>query len=133
MAGYDVKDGNASLASWMFGIDSWYTLTGLPTNFSNHYEMMDYYFDTAVSALADWDKNAHTIKEYRMIMLYGMDNPGDMVGTGAYFQGKVMALNTEYHNLLTKYNISASDLDTYWKSQLKAPISNRLPTSGCND
>ena len=132
MAGYNVADGNVTLASWLFGLQSWYTISSLPSNFSSHYEMMDYYFSNAVSILSAWDNNAHSAKQYEMAMLYGLDNPGDLVGTSASFQTKVTTLNTEYSNLLTKYGISAQDLNNFWTSQLNAPSGDKLPTTGCN-
>ncbi|MES2064978.1 MAG: hypothetical protein V4456_23880, partial [Bacteroidota bacterium] len=132
MAGYNKADGNVTLNSWLFGIDSWYEIKGLPSNFSNHYLMMDYYFDQAVTALSQWDNNAHTTKEYQMTMLYGLNNPGENdSSTSAQFVAKTQRLKTEYNELLKKFNITEADLKVYWKSQLNSTI-NKLPSSGCN-
>jgi hypothetical protein len=133
MAGYNVADGNVTLESWLFGIDSWYTLKGLPSNFSNHYVMLDYFFDNAVEALGNWDNNAHTKKEYQMAMLYGLDNPGDAEGTTANYMTKYLNLRNEFNSILTKYNITPTDLQNFWISQINATnTSDKLPASGCN-
>jgi len=132
MASYSVTDGKVDSTSWMIGVNSWYALHGLPNNFSNHFEMMDYYFAQAVSALAAWDKNGHTAKEYEMAMLYGLDYPGGPTDPYAPTPTQISILQTEYNNLLAKYNITPTDLDTFYKAQLNAPQAQRLPTSGCN-
>jgi len=132
MAGYNKADGNVTLNSWLFGIDSWYEIKGLPSNFSNHYLMMDYYFDQAVTALSQWGNNAHTTKEYQMTMLYGLNNPGENdSSTSAQFVAKTQRLKTEYNELLKKFSITEADLNVYWKSQLNS-TTNKLPSSGCN-
>ncbi len=130
MAGYNVSMGVVDSTSWMYGINTWYSIFNMPSNFSNHFEMMDYYFDSAVTTLAQWDNNAHTPKEYEMAMLYGLNNTGV---PGSTMYGTVLAgeLNTEYTNLMSKYLISAADLNTFYTGELNAPSNRRLPT-GCN-
>lgn len=94
--------------------------------------MLDYYFDTAVSVLAKWDNNAHSTKEYQMTMLYGLNNPGEAEGTTASYMTKYLRLKDEYNSILTKYNITESQLGTYWKAQINTTNqSDKLPT-GCN-
>jgi len=132
MAGYMVADGKVDSTSWMVGVNSWFALNGLPSNFSNHFEMMDYYFAQAISALSIWDHNGHTAKEYEMAMLYGLNNPGDTTGTNATTPAQVTMLQTEYNNLMIKYGITQSDLDNFYLGQLNASAGQRLPTSGCN-
>ena len=128
MAGYDAEDQKISVSSWLYGLDSWYTLNGLPTNYSNHSAMMTDYFSQAVGILANWDSNAHTTQQYAMAMLYGLNtsglNPADPTNTS-----EINFLNSEYNSLLTKYNISATDMDAFWKSQLNAGVTAKLPCS----
>ncbi len=132
-AGFHYQDSTVTLGSWLYGVDSWALINGLPSNFADHFEMMDFYFNKAVSILASWDNNAHPINDYQKVMLYGLNNPGVGNLNDANYASRVTSLNIEYNKLLTKYKITASDLDTYWKSQLVAPATNKLPTSGCDN
>ena len=111
--------------SWFYGIDTWIALNGLPPNYSNHLDMIADYFDKAVTALKTWDNGAHTDKEYQMATLFGLDNGRD--GTSA----QQAQLQTEFNSLLTKYSITAADLNTFNITNLNATI-DKLPTSGCN-
>jgi len=113
-------------ASWLYGLDSWYTLNGLPSEYSDHSAMMADYFSQAIDILAAWDNNAHTTQQYAMVMLYGLNtsglDPSDPNNTT-----EINFLNTEYNSLLAKYNIDATTLSNYWQSQLNAQASNKLP------
>jgi hypothetical protein len=112
--------------SWLYALDTWATVNGLPGNYSDHYQMLTDYFSQAVTALKAWDSGAHTDEQYEMTMLYGLDNAND--GTAA----QKALLQQEYNNLLTKYGITASALSDYWKTQLTPTSStDQLPTSGC--
>lgn len=126
MAGYDVEDNNISVGSWLYGIDSWYSINGLPSNYKDHYMMMDSYFDMAVQALSAWDNNSHSVDDYRMAMLYGLNNSGNDATSE-----QAARLANEYNSLIQKYGFSASQLDTFYRSQLNAN-SNRLPQN-CNN
>ncbi len=80
------------------------------------------------SCLCDgsWDGGAHTDAQYEMAMLYGL-NTSDTNATA----DQVATLNQEYNSLLTKYNLTAAQLTTFYNTQIYAPASNKLPT-GCN-
>ena len=127
-AGYNLQNNDSS---WMDDINSWIFLKGLPSNFSNHYEMMDYYFNQAVSILAQWDNNQHTRKDYEMAMLTGLNNPGANTGDPNYIT-EVQMLQTEYDNLKAKFSITENDLNTFKTANSIATQSVRLPTGGCN-
>ena len=86
---------------------------------------MDDYFNQAVAVLGNWDNHAHTLKDYAMAMLYGLDNAQ---GGDAQQQAR---LQTEYTSLLSKFNISLSDINTFDIDNLNAASSDKLPTSGC--
>ena len=128
-AGYSVKDGE----SWMSGLNSWYLIKGLPTNFSNHYEMMDYYFNQAFTTLKQWDYNTltgvynHSDQEYRMSLLVGLNEAGDGATTT-----QVQLLQTEYDALKSRYGLSQTDINTFVDSQRNA-TTGKLPASNdCN-
>jgi hypothetical protein len=124
-AAINYASGYNTLGTWVYGIDSWLTINGLPANYSGHYEMISAFFDKAVGMLAKWDNNAHTTKEYQMTMLYGLDNAQD--GT----QVQKDSLNSVYNKLLSKDGITSSDLNTYYTNNLNASSAQKLPTSGC--
>jgi hypothetical protein len=127
-AEYNQSNGFMTTGSWLYGLDSWYNIHGLPTNFSNHYVMIDFYFDKAVSVLAEWDHNGHSLKEYRMAMLYGLNNPGTGVSTS-----QQNILTAEYNRLLTRGDtIKITDLNTFYGNHLNAAQTAKLPTTGCN-
>lgn len=115
-----------SAGNWLASIDAWATLQGLPSNYSNHSVMMTSYFDQAVSILAQWDNNAHTTKEYAEAMLYGLDN-----ASGGGTPAQQSLLTAEYNTLMSKYSITASNLNSFYLNNLYA-TSGKLPTSGCN-
>lgn len=114
-----------SAGNWLYSLDIWATIQGLPSNYSNHYVMLNDYFSQAITALAEWDNNSHTTKEYAEAMLYGLNNATD--GTPA----QQAILNTEYNSLLTKYALTPADLNDFYIKNLNA-TSGKLPTSGCN-
>lgn len=87
--------------------------------------MLDDYFDKATAILAQFDNNAHTTKDYRMAMLFGLDNATD--GNAS----QKATLQTEFNSLLTKYNITSTDLNNFNSNNLNS-TTNKLPTSGCN-
>ncbi|MFI5139842.1 MAG: hypothetical protein ACHQIM_18615 [Sphingobacteriales bacterium] len=118
------QQGYVTTGSWLYSIDSWININGLPSNYSNHYVMLSNYFSMAVNSLAQLDNNAHTAKDYEMAMLYGLNNATD--GTIA----QQALLNTEFNSLLSQYGITAADLNTFNQNNLNA-TSNKLPTSGC--
>jgi hypothetical protein len=120
-----ITHGYSTGDSWFYGIDTWIALNGLPPNYSNHLDMIADYFDKAVTALKTWDNGAHTDKEYQMATLFGLDNGRD--GTSA----QQAQLQTEFNSLLTKYNITSTDLNTFNIKNLNA-TTDKLPTSGCN-
>jgi hypothetical protein len=130
MAYYSYKDSTMDLGSWMYGLDSWYALNGLPSNFSNHYEMLDFYFNKAVDVLKAWDHDAHTLKEYQMATLFGLDNADLPINTQN--QARIDLLNKEYNDLLVKKGITKNELNTFWQLQLNATANEKLPQSGCN-
>lgn len=128
---YDYQDSTVTAGSWLYGLDSWYSVHNLPSYYRDHYEMLDDYFDKAVDILAEWDNHSDTsLQTYRMAMLYGLDNAN--LPVTPQNQARITLLNTEYQSLLTKYGITAAALNTYWQTQLNAPVGNRLPTGGCN-
>ncbi|MDB5008301.1 MAG: hypothetical protein JWP45_2694 [Mucilaginibacter sp.] len=113
-------DGN-----WFYSLDTWALINGLPSNYKDHYQMLSDYFDKAVTALASWDNNAHSTKEYQEAMLYGLDNGTDGTPT------QQSLLQTEFNKILTKDTITTTGLDIFNKTNLNS-VSNKLPTSGCN-
>ena len=120
-AGYDVTDNLVTTGTWLYGIDAWYTVAGMPSNFSNHYAMLDNYFNQAVSLLGEWDNHQHTTKEYAMIMSMGLDNPG-----ATTTPTMTNTLNNEYNSILNRYGISKHDLDVFLPTQLNS-VNNKLP------
>jgi hypothetical protein len=111
--------------SWMNELDFFYDQNALPANYRDHYEMMGDYFDKVVAILALYDNNAHTQKEYAMSMLYGLDT-ADPNATAT----EKSRLDQEFNTLKLEYNITDTELNTFYNTQLSA-TSNKLPTSGC--
>jgi hypothetical protein len=127
-AGYAIDNGD----SWMNGLNSWYLTKGLPSNFRDHYEMMNYYFTQAIDMLAAWDNHGHTPKEYEMAMLTGLNNPGINSGTNTHYATQVQQLQSGYDSLKRKFSVTEADLDTFKASHNNAAAVDKLPTSGCN-
>jgi hypothetical protein len=114
-----------SNGSWIYSLNTWAMVNGLPANYVDHYQMLNDYFSKSVGILSSLDNNQHTPKEYAMAMLYGMDN----VVSGDAAQQAL--LQTEYNSLLTKYGITSSDKDSFNRANLNS-ASNKLPKTGCN-
>ena len=95
-------------------------------NAVDHEFMMRSQFNTMVQTLSTWDGNAHSLDNYRMAMLYGMNNPG---GAGSL---QIMAVNNFYGKLLTEFGFTNSALDSFYNLQINANLSERLPQTGCN-
>ncbi|MDB5016751.1 MAG: hypothetical protein JWQ84_1583 [Mucilaginibacter sp.] len=112
--------------SWLYSLDTWAIVNGLPNIYSSHYQMLSDYFSQAVTALAQFDNNAHTTKEYAEAMLFGLNQSN---GTGVTPDQQAL-LQTEFNNLLTSYGLTAADLNTFNNKNLNA-TANKLPTSGC--
>jgi len=121
----DKANGYMTTGSWLYGLDAWIDINGLPSNYSNHYEMLSDYFSDAVGILAQLDNNAHTTQEYAMAMLFGLDNATD--GTAA----QQAVLQTEYNNIMTAYGITPAVIAAFNSANLNAPSSSQLPTN-CN-
>jgi hypothetical protein len=120
--GFKVPSNYSSSKPWLYSLNVWAIMDGLPSNYRDHDHMMNDYFDKGIAILKKWDNNGHTDKEYAMTMLYGLDT-GD-------FPVMQSSLAQTYTNLMTRYNITNSDLQTFWMSNLKS-ANNKLPISGC--
>ncbi|MET3503613.1 MULTISPECIES: hypothetical protein [Mucilaginibacter] len=62
---------------WLYSVDAYAWMLGLPSNFRDHWSMLDEYFDKAVKSLKTFDNGAHTDQEYAMTILYGLNNGSD--------------------------------------------------------
>jgi len=124
-AGYNLTNGYINDGSWLYSLDSWALIYGLPANYSSHYQMLTDYFDKAVGILASWDNNSHTQKEYQMTMLYGLNNAKDCT------QSQKDSLNSVFTRIANKYNITDSARNAFSILQLNS-TNNKLPTTGCN-
>ncbi|MDP9078435.1 MAG: hypothetical protein M3O71_13460 [Bacteroidota bacterium] len=115
-----------SSGSWLYSLDTWATINGLPKNYSDHYQMLSDYFSQAVTILQTWDNYAHTPTEYAEAMLFGLDNAKD--GSAA----QQATLQTEYNKILTTYGITPTMLTSFNKNQLNPILTTtKLPKSGC--
>jgi len=123
MAADNKTQGYMTTGTWLYALDSWISIYGLPSNYSNHYQMLSAYFNLAVNALATLDNNAHTTKDYAMALLYGLNNASDGTPT------EQALLQTEFNNILASYGITAAQLNTFNIANLNAPTSSRLPTN----
>jgi len=108
-------------------------MKGLPSNYSNHYVMLTDYFTQAITALADWDNNSHTTKEYAEAMLYGL-NTNDFLALPA---GNPGSLQTEYNSILTQYHLTQAMVDSFDLANVVVSGTTatgsaaKLPTTGC--
>jgi hypothetical protein len=117
--------------SWLYGLDTWIYLNGLPANYSSHLAMMTDYFDKSVSVLKSWDNGAHTDLEYASAMLYGLTT-SDSSATAT----ETASLQTAAAAIKTKYGITDAQLNTFNINNLTVTGSatgalGKLPTSGC--
>ncbi|WP_292943555.1 hypothetical protein [Mucilaginibacter sp. 44-25] len=104
---------------WLYSVDAYAYMFGLPSNFRDHWAMLDEYFDRSVQILKQFDNSAHLDNDYVMAMLYGLNNADGFLS----MQG---SLNDEYKKIMSRYKISQSQLDAFWNTQLYA-TSNKLP------
>ncbi len=112
-------------SSWVYSLDFFYDQNGLPPNFRDHSEMITTYFNQAVQTLQLFDNYQHTLKEYEMAMLFGLDT-SDSNATS----DEKNRLNQEYLTLQVSFGISPGDLNTFWSNELNS-TQNKLPNSGC--
>jgi hypothetical protein len=124
VGGFPQPQGYNPAGPWLYALDTWALVNGLPGNYADHYQMLNDYFTQAVAILAAWDNNAHTTKVYAEAMLYGLGNGTD--GTPA----QQALLQTEYNSLLTQYGITAANLNDFNLNNLNSTL-NKLPTTGC--
>ncbi|HEY4326246.1 MAG TPA: hypothetical protein VGN20_19830 [Mucilaginibacter sp.] len=125
LAAGNQANGYITTGTWLYSLDIWITVNGLPSNYSSHYQMLSDYFNLAVNALATLDNNAHTTTEYAMAMLYGLNNATDGTPT------QQALLQTEYNNILASYGITTTQLNTFNIANLNAATGSKLPTN-CN-
>jgi len=109
---------------WASSIQAFIAINGLPSNYSDHYQMLDDYFDKSVAILAAWDNNAHSTNDYVKAMLFGLDNGTDGTPT------QQAELQTEFNSILTRYGITSQDLTTFNHANLNS-TSEKLPKN-CN-
>jgi len=122
---YNNSDGN----NWMVGLDNFYLMGNLPTNYSNHTMMLKDYFEKSMAVLQAWNAKQGFIyetKDMASAMLYGLDT----YDTGTP-QSQINNINAVFESVKTKYNITSSDLTTFNRANL-ITTTNRLPTTGCN-
>ncbi len=128
---------NSMNGSWANDVQYWATTDSLykagQTNYIQHTNFLEQYFDTTVSILSSFDNNAHTLDEYRMTMIYGLANAGDAPSSPS----ELLAYNTRkaklegvYNKLLTKYGLSNSQINTFYNNNIKNVASiSKLPSN----
>lgn len=109
-------------SSWFYSLDYFFDQKGLPPNYRDHFEMLTGYFNQAVQTLQSFDNSQHTLKEYQMAMLFGLDT----ADTNASIDER-NNLNLAYSKILISDGISSSDLNTFYVKQLKASDDDKLP------
>lgn len=112
--------------NWLLSMDNWCSVEGLPSNYTDHYQMMSVYFDKAVDALRTWDNAQHTNDEYAKAMLYGLDNPG---ADATAAQKAVLA--QEFNYLKSSYHFTDAQLNSFNQANLNATSATKLP-GNCN-
>ncbi|MCJ8210039.1 hypothetical protein MUY27_09990 [Mucilaginibacter sp. RS28] len=127
LAYYNANNGYNNYPDWFSALDAFYTIKGLPSNYADHYEMLTDYFNKAVGILSSWDQNRHTQKEYVMTMLYGLDTI-DSSGVSADMKAIITQV---FNDMKINNGITDSELNKFWRDNLNAKNSDRLPKSGC--
>ncbi|MFD0939935.1 hypothetical protein [Pedobacter boryungensis] len=145
---YYIKNGQYNIAppigeglTWSMGIINYGALLDGEMqmgNFIDHSILLNNYFEKTVEILKSINGNAYTDNEYRMAALYGMDNAGDRPNDPLLtnyngidlFNIYKNTLQQTYNNILTKYNITSVELNTFNRNNLiNTPIANRLPNN----
>lgn len=107
----------------------------LPGNPRDHAAMMEAIFYQMTMILRDWGGQKYTDKEYKMAMLYGMDNSNQMLANGTIVVADPQTMtkvNTLFQKLKQDNNITSADLNTFNTQNVTAtPANKKLPTSGC--
>lgn len=107
----------------------------LPGNARDHMAIMEGLFDGMVATLRQWGGLTYTEAEYKMALLYGLNNAGQLLGNGTQpppDPATMNKVNSLYYNLMSKHNIRQGQLDTFnIKNVTNTPASKKLPTSGC--
>lgn len=128
---------NSNNASWANDVQYWAIVDSLnqvgQANYVQHTNFLEQYFETTVNILSAFDNNAHTMDEYRMTMLYGLSNAGDApssVDELSSYNARKGKLEATYNKLLTKYGLTSSEINSFYKNNVKNVASNKkLPTS----
>lgn len=106
-------------------------------NYTHHSAFLINYFDKMVSILKSVNGGAYTDQEYRMAVLYGMNNPGDPPATPLISNNGVNLyyilkdqLNNTYNQILNHYGITPAMLNSFHHSNLVGvPASKKLPNT----
>ncbi|MXV49947.1 hypothetical protein GS399_03110 [Pedobacter sp. HMF7647] len=93
-------------------------------NYIDHFSFIANSFDSMVQTLSAWDNNQHSTDEYRMAMMFGLNNPGSNATSS-----QVNLLNNLYSQLMNRYNLSASEMNSFYNTNLHATTDKRLPTN----
>lgn len=119
-------------SSWIISaFESLKLQDSLNTNARDHIAMMrDEIFPRMVDILKGWGGNNYTDKEYEMSLMYGLENAGKLMNQSVS-QSTINKVNQLYSDLLKKYNISKSALNSFYQAQLNASASQKVPKSGC--
>lgn len=114
-------------ANWMASLNEFYQMRQLPSNYSNHKEMLTDYFDKAVAVLQSWNSlqtTKYTTTELAMAMMYGLDNAGSTAS-----QQLKNDLKDVFEKEKKRYGVTGTDLDKFNKTNLNSKTT--LPKSGC--
>lgn len=123
--------------SWANDAQYWATVDSLyrqqQGNYIDHSNFLEHYYDDVVDILKAYDNNAHTISEYRMAMLYGLNNAGDAPPGDASqnvkdaYNARKAKLDAVYANILTKYNLNATDINAFHSANIiNVPTSKKV-------
>lgn len=147
--GYYQTTGNMAITTPMNRVGSWAMEVGYytyldsvskagQTNYIDHSNFLETYFDIMVESLKQFDNNSRPINEYRMAMLYGMNNPGDdpssdpnatPIEINSYIKRKAK-LNSIYNKIITNYSINTTTMNNFHRDNTRSnPISNRMTTN----
>jgi len=90
-----------------------------------------------VDIIQEYDASSKPKNDYRMAMLYGMNNPGDAPNPNTSSSAEIIAfnkraskLNSIYNKILTKYQLTPAQINTFYNNNVKnVSADKRLPTN----
>ena len=116
---------NLPVMNWASSLINYHQLDSMHTqdpNYVDHISFMENQFNRMVEILQDFDNNQHSISEYRMAMLYGMNGAGTSQNAS-----HIAHLNNLHSYLSVKHGLNSNVMNQFYLNNLNADQSARVP------